>query len=195
MGKTNQTGLFVDGSMFQTLLSGVVFESFADAPEDFYAIAVGKNANTTPILDDGISFLGNWTARIHNPDNKWLSGTGSVFKRTENVPVGVGNQFGDAVNIHARPLTIAGFKPKITVQGLAEDESVTVRVRLEFVDNVISPSVERVFTNTTSVWLTDDEMLRLFPSQDVIWAILIDAKSSSSSTNAAVSVDIYGITT
>ena len=32
-GKSNQTGLLVDGSMFQTLISGVVFESFADTPE------------------------------------------------------------------------------------------------------------------------------------------------------------------
>jgi hypothetical protein len=194
-GQTNQTGLFVDGSMFQTLLSGVVFESFADTPESMYAIAVGANANPAPIIDAGVSFLGNWTARVYNPDNKWLSGVGSVFRRTENIPVGTGSQYGETVNIHARPLTISSFKPKIQVQGLAEGERLTVRIRLEFVDNVISQSVEKSFVNETSVWLTDDEMLRLFPSQDVIWAILIDAKSSISSTSASVSVEIYGVAT
>jgi hypothetical protein len=74
-------------------------------------------------------------------------------------------------------------------------ERVTVRVRLEFLDNVISQSVEKSFMNATSTWLTDEEMLRLFPSQNVIWAILIDAKSSSASTTASVSVEIYGVAT
>ena len=31
-GKSNQTGLYVDGAMYQTLLFGVVFESFASDP-------------------------------------------------------------------------------------------------------------------------------------------------------------------
>lgn len=194
-GKTNQTGLLVDGSMFQTLLSSVVFESFADTPEKFYAIAVGPNTNPAPILENGVSFLGNWTARIYNPNNIWISGDGSVFKRTEDVPLGTNNVFGEVIYIHDRPLTIASFRPKITVQGLAESESVTVRVRLEYVDNAISQSIERLFTNTTSIWLTDDEMLRLFPSQNVIWAILIDAKSNHASTAASVSIEVYGITT
>ena len=195
-GKTNQVGLLVDGAMYQTLLSSVVFESFADAPENMYAIVVGENANPAPIIDGGVSFLGNWTARVYNPSNKWLSGIGSVFHRSEEIPVGTGNQYGETVNIHARPLTISSFKPRIQVQGnIADGETVTVRIRLEFVDNVISQSVEKTFTNTTTVWLSDDDMLKLFPSQDVIWAILFDAKSSGASTNAQVQVEIYGITT
>jgi hypothetical protein len=195
-GGSNQTGLLVDGAMFQTLLSGVVFESFADAPDSMYAIAIGENANPAPILGDGVSFLGNWTARIYNPNNVWLSSTGSVFRRSEDIPVGTGNAYGDTVNIHARPLTISSFKSKIQVQGnVAAGETVTVRVRLEFVDNVISQSIEKTLTNTTSVWLTDDDILRLFPSQNVVWAILVDAKTTSASTSASVSVDIYGIAT
>jgi hypothetical protein len=194
-GETNQTGLFVDGAMFKTLLSGVVFESFAGSPETMYAIAIGENANPAPTLDS-VSFLGNWTARVYNPDNVWISGSGSLFQRSEEIPIGTGNQYRETVNVHARPATISGFRLKIQVQGsLAEDETVTVRVRLEFVDNVISQSVERSFTNTTAVWLSDDEMLRLFPSQDVVWAILIDAKTSGSSTRTSVNVDVYGITT
>jgi hypothetical protein len=194
-GKTNQTGLLVDGAMFQTLLSGVVFESFADSPENMYAIAIGENANPAPTLDS-VSFLGNWTARVHNPNNVWIPGTGSLLQRSEEIPIGTNNLYGETVNVHVRPATISSFRLKIQVQGtLAEGETVTVKVRLEFVDNVISQSVERSFTNTTAVWLSDDEMLRLFPSQDVVWAILIDAKTSSSSTRASVNVDMYGITT
>jgi hypothetical protein len=45
------------------------------------------------------------------------------------------------------------------------------------------------------MWLSDDDMVRLFPSQSIIWAILIDAKASSASTDATVQVSIYGVTT
>jgi hypothetical protein len=198
-GVTNQTGLLVDGSMFKTLLSSVVFESFATFPQNMYAINIGDHTNPAPILNEGISFLGNWTARVFNPNNVWLSGAGGVFRRSEEVPIGVSNHFGNGVNIQMRPATITGFKPRIQVQGtLGEGETVTVRVRLEFVDNVISQdsqSVIKTFTNTTATWLTDDDLLRLFPSQDVIWAILVDAKTSSPSTLATVKVDVYGTST
>jgi hypothetical protein len=193
-GETNQTGLFVDGAMFGTTLSGVVFESFADGPKELYAIAIGENANPAPALGE-VSFLGNWTARIHNPNNVWIPGTGSVFRRSERIPLGAGNTYGETVHIHDRPSTIASFRPRIQVQNLADDETVSVRVRLEFVDNVISQSIERAFTNVSSVWLTDEELLRLFPSQNVIWAILVEAKTTSLVTDALVTVDVYGITT
>jgi len=193
----NQTGLLLDGSMHQTLLSSVVFESFADYPDQLYAISLGETSITPPVLAGGISFLGNWTARIHNPSNKWVSGFGSVFKQEElNIPIGFSGQYGPAQSIQMRPLTIASFKPKIEVQGsFAYNETITVRFRLEFVDNVISPSVEKTFSSATTLWLSDDDILRMFPSQSIIWNILVDAKSSSASTDAVVKVSIMGITT
>jgi hypothetical protein len=196
-GESNQTGLLMDGSMFQTLLSGVVFESFADAPVNLYAIALGETAITPPILEGGISFLGNWTARIYNPFSRWISGLGSVFRRENvNIPIGLNNQYGTTESIHARPLTISSFKPRIQVQGsFSNNETVTVRFRLEFVDNVISGNVEKSFTNNTTLWLDDDDMLKLFPSQNIIWAIIVDAKSSSASTDAVVQIDVYGVAT
>ncbi len=195
--KSNQTGLLVDGSMHQTLLSGVVFESFADYPAELYAISLGKTSITPPILAGGISFLGNWTARIHNPFNKWISGLGSVFKQDNlNIPIGLNDQYGPTENIHMRPATIASFKPRIQVQGsFASNETITVRIRLEFVDNVISPSVEKSFNSSATLWLDDDDILKLLPSQSVIWAILVDAKSDSASTDAVVQFSVYGITT
>ena len=193
---TNQTGLFVDGSMFQTLISSFVFESFAETPEEIYAIVIGENANPAPIIEGGVSFLGNWTARVYNPSDKWISGFGSVFRRSEAIPVGLSNQYGETVNIHARPQTISSFKPRIQVQGsMAEGETVTVRIRLEFVDNVISQSVEKTFSNATTVWLSDDELLKLYPSQNLIWGVMVDAKSSGTVTSASATIDIYGILT
>jgi hypothetical protein len=193
----NQTGLLVDGSMHQTLLYGVVFESFADYPEQLYAISLGETSITPPILAGGVSFLGNWTAKIHNPFNKWISGSGAVFKQENlNVPIGLNGQYGPTENIQLRPLTIADFKPKIQVQGsFAYNETITVRFRLEFVDNVISQSVEKSFSNATTLWLDDDDILKMLPSQSVIWEILVDAKASSASTDAVVKISVYGITT
>jgi hypothetical protein len=196
-GKRNQTGLLVDGSMFQTLISGVVFESFADTPEQLYAIVLGKNSVTPPTLVGGVSFLGNWTARIHNPSNRWISGVGSLFRK-ENVPIPVGlsNQYGSAEGIHARPLTISSFKPRIQVKGtFAYGETVTVRFRLELLDNTVSGSIEKTFTTEQTIWLNDYDMLRLYPSQNVIWAILVDAKSSVAATDVTVKIDVFGTAT
>ena len=56
--RANQTGLFVDGSMYQTLLFGVVFESFTSDPVYLFGIDIGSNCDPAPILDGGVSFLG-----------------------------------------------------------------------------------------------------------------------------------------
>ena len=193
----NQTGLLIDGSMHQTLLSGVVFESFAEYPEQLYAISLGETSITPPILAGGISFLGNWTAKIHNPFNKWISGSGAVFKQENlNVAIGLNGQYGPTETIQLRPLTIADFKPKIQVQGsFAHNETITVRFRLEFVDNVISQGAEKSFSDTTTIWLDDDAILKMLPSQSLIWNILVDAKASSASTDAVVKISVYGIIT
>jgi hypothetical protein len=193
---TNQTGLQLSGSMFQTTLSSVVFESFADYPENLYAISIGRAADTTPILGEGVSFLGNWTARINNPASKWILGQGSLFRRTNvHVEIGANSTYGEVTNLHDRPLTISSFKPQIHVQGLSDGETLTVRFRLEFVDNAMSQSLEKTFTTSTTTWLSDDDLLKLFPSQDVVWAIWIDAKSNFASSSAVVTVDFYGVTT
>ncbi|MEM2098399.1 MAG: hypothetical protein QXU99_01445 [Candidatus Bathyarchaeia archaeon] len=196
-GQYNQTGLLINGSMFQTLISGVVFESFAESPLDLYAVVFGKSAETTPTFVGGVSFLGNWSARIHNPYSKWISGIGSVFRRENiDIQVGLSSTYGEAADIHARPLTISSFKPRIRVEGnFGTGEMVTVRFRLELVDNVISGTVEKSFTNNSSLWLDDEDLLQLLPSQNIIWAILIDAKSTAATTNVSVKVDIYGTAT
>jgi hypothetical protein len=191
--RSNQTGLFVDGAMYQTLLLGVVFESFTSDPIYLFGMDLGVNCNPAPILNGGVSFLGSWTVKVHNPFGIWLSAVGSVFERETTVPVGISNQYGENRTIECFPLRIFEFKPKIEVAGnFINNETVTVRIRIEYIDNVISNPVVRTFTSSGSVWLTDDELLALFPSQSVIWSILVDAKSSQSSTNAVVTVSGYG---
>ncbi len=193
-GRANQTGLYVDGSMYQTLLFGVVFESFTPDPVYLFGIDIGNNCNPAPILDSGVSFLGNWTAKIHNAQGIWLSGDESLFKQENiNIPVGTNDQYGENRTIQVRPLTISSFKPNIAVDGnFFNNETVTVRVRIEYIDNIISNPVVKTFTSNGAVWLSDDDMMQLFPSQSIVWAILIDAKTSASSTDAIVTISGYG---
>jgi hypothetical protein len=159
-----------------------------------FGIDIGDNCNPAPTLVSGVSFLGNWTAKIHDSQGIWLAGVGAAFKRENiEVNVGVNNLYGINQTVHVRPLTIFSFKPKISVFGTFDNnEVVTVRIRIEYIDNIISKSVEKTFTNSSSVWLSDDDMLQLFPSQDIIWAIIFDAKTNVSSTGAAVSISGYG---
>ena len=193
-GRANQTGLYVDGSMYQTLLFGVVFESFTPDPVYLFGIDIGNDCNPAPILDNGVSFLGNWTAKIHNSQGIWLSGDESLFKQENiNIPVGTNDQYGENRTIQVRPLTISSFKPNIAIAGsFLNNETVTVRVRIEYIDNVISNPVVKTFTSSGAVWLSDDDMMQLFPSQSIVWAILIDAKTGASSTDAIVTVSGYG---
>jgi hypothetical protein len=198
----NQTGLLlnVNSSMYQTLLDGVVFESFAKGDLQnamLYAIRIDLTVYGTPILQSGVSFLGKWTARINNSYYNWISGGGSVFKQQNvTVPVDRFDYSGEPVVVQMSPSTISSFKPKFAIQGsFQQNETVTIRIRLEFVDNTVSGSVEKNFTNSSVLWLSDDDLMQLFPSQNIIYAILIDAKVNSAGSDAKVQFDLYGQTT
>jgi hypothetical protein len=192
-GSTNQTGILNNGAMDQTLLQGVVFESFCDQPHDMFAIDLGQACDPAPMLDGAVNFLGNWTARIHNPYSKWISGVGSTFeKQNIGVPVGSGNQYGGLVSIQMQPLKIFTFKPEISVVSTVPNELVTVRIRFEYIDNVYSNSVEKTFNGTQSVWLSDADMMQLCPAQSVIWAVIVDAKSNQATSSSTVTVSGYG---
>ncbi|MGA2524347.1 MAG: hypothetical protein ABSF65_09395, partial [Candidatus Bathyarchaeia archaeon] len=193
-GVTNQTGLFVNGSMYQTLLTSVVFESFTDVPNNMFAIDLGHDCNPAPMLEGDVNFLGNWTANIHNPYSIWISGVGTAFEKLNvNVPVGLYGQYGANTTIQITPLNINMFEPKIQAEGsFANNETVTVRIRLLFADNVISSSVTQTFTSSGSAWLSNDQILTLFPSQSIIVGVIFDAQSSAGTTDAIVTVSGYG---
>jgi hypothetical protein len=200
-GSYNQTGLLLctNSSMYQTLMNNVVFESFATGTLDnaaLYAMRIDRFSHEGP-TQVSVSYLGKWTARIYNNYGSWIFGTGGVFRLTDlPVSVGTSNSYGQAQVIQIHPATIAGFKPKITVQGsFLSNETVTVRLRLEFVDNVVSSPVEKTFNNSGSAWLTDDDFLQFYGYPNVIYAILVDAKVASAASDATVWVDLYGTTT
>lgn len=194
-GSTNETGILVNGAMDQTLLFGVVFESFTSTPDNIYGIDIGPHCNPAPTLDSGVSFLGSWTARIHNPYGVWLRSSGGVFERSVTLAVGTSGQYGENKTIDASPLAIGSFTPSITVTGgFSHNETVTVRIRVEYIDNVISQAVTRNFNSTGTVSLTNDELLALYPSQSIIWSIFVDAKTDAASTDASITVSGYGTT-
>jgi len=194
-GSTNQTALHVDGAMDQALLFGVVFESFTSTPNEVYAIDIGPNCNPAPTLDSGVSFLGSWTARVHNPHGVWLRGSGTVFQRTATIPVGTSGQYGAAQTIDVHPLTIGSLTPIINISGgFSQNETITIRIRVEYIDNVISQPITRVFNSSGTAALTPTELLALYPSQSIIWSVLIDAKTGVASSDAAVTVNCYGTT-
>ncbi len=200
----NQTGLQVGGSMYQSVMEGVVFESFARgnlSDAAIYAVKIDTSYQT-PILQPGITFLGYWTKLIYNPGNSEIQGEGAgvVFKR-ENVNVSVDAL--DYVNgpavVDVAPATITSFKVLVVVDGgFSQNENVTVRFRLGFFDKDVaagSEVVEKTFNCSSSVWLSDYDLLRLLPSKDLVRAILVDAKVDSASTDVVVRVSVFGTST
>jgi len=191
----SQTGISMNGSMLQTLMQNVIFESFAENPLDLYGIKIDQAAEP-PILGEGVSFLGNWTARVYNPFYKWVYGSGGAFKRENTVlTIGTNNRYSSTTTVDAYALKIIGFKARIRVIGtFAPGEVITVRFRVELIDNSVSGDVQKTFNQTATVWLDDADLLNLTPSENVIWAVWIDAKTSFASTNVSVRVDLFGAT-
>jgi len=191
----NQTGLRMAGSMSQSLLVNVIFESFSEAPDLLFGIDIAETAFTMPILQSGVSFLGQWTAEIHNPHAIWLSAAGGSYFSQKNlsVDIGLSGAFGASTTITADTLNVVSFKPKIEVNGsFNHGETITVRVKLCFIDNTYSDEVKKTFTSSSTVWFTDDEMLNMYPSQNIVRAIIIDATCNSISTDATIKVSVYG---
>ncbi|MFA7080390.1 MAG: hypothetical protein WC203_05770, partial [Candidatus Bathyarchaeia archaeon] len=196
-GRANQTALLVRGTMCQSLLLGVVFESFTDEPVYMFGIELGETCTAAPLLDGGVSFLGNWTAKIYNPYSIWISGVGSLFSREKvDIPVGTGNQYNEPVSIDVQPSNVAYFKPKIEVTGgFKTGEIVTVRIWIEYIDNTESTqAVVRTFNESGSVWLSDEELLSLYPSQNIVWSVKVAAKTNMDSSGVYVKVSGYGAT-
>jgi hypothetical protein len=185
--------------MYQTLLDGVVFESFAKgdlANSLIYAVYIEKTVFQTPILQAGVSFLGDWTARINNRYGNWISSGGSLFK-LENISIPVApfdfSRKPEVIQLH--PQRIASFKPRIIVHGnFSQNETVKVRFRLEFVDNSVSPSVEKSFQQSDILWLDDKDLMVMYPSVNVIWAILVDATVNTAFSDAEVEISLIGTT-
>jgi hypothetical protein len=202
--QTNQTGLLVSGSLYRTAMNGVVFESFGVgnlSESSLYAVHVNTTFQT-PVLQEGVTFLGNWTKLVNNPYNSQVEGNGIgvAFKRENvTVPLSADAYPNQPAAIQVAPATFASFNAKIVVDGtFSQNENITVRFRLQCIGDLPptgSNVVEKSFNASSSLWLSNDDLLRLMPYQNVIQAILVDAKVDSASTDASVHVSVFGGTT
>jgi hypothetical protein len=199
MGKPaekNQTGMLIEGSMLNTVLQAIIFESFALSPQNIYGMVLGKDSDP-PIIGQGIVFLGNLTCGINNPYCKWIYGAGGSFKM-ENIPISLGlnNVYGASQEIGQVPhlsLAISSLNLKINVEGnLSADETVYVRLRLKFIDGSLSKQLEIAFEETETKWLSYDDWLSIWPARTIISSIVVDAKTTSYASNAKVTVSVYG---
>lgn len=200
MGKPverNQTGILLEGSMLNTVLQNVVFESFAHAPTAIYGIRVG-NYSDPPILGQGVVFCGNLSGRIYNPHGKWLYSSSGAFKE-ENVeiPLGTNSKFGETRELGALPhlsLSIISINAKVQVEGnFSDNETVQVRLRFKFIDDTPSDQLILTFNSSETMWVDEDSWLKIWPSRTVISALLVDARTSAPVSNVKIKVSVYGV--
>lgn len=189
----NTVGLKQAGVASRAVLLKPSFESFVTTPMAVYGISLEPSASYPPYIIHP-NWLGFFTSRIYNPIGSWLYGVGALHAdKAQAIPIGLNNIYGSAKAFSAQQ-GMATILPriKITVGGsFAVGEIITVRVRFELMDGS-ETSITKSFTAPTSIWLSDDDYLALYPNTSILWAILIDAKTNMSSTAATVTIDWYG---
>jgi hypothetical protein len=188
-------GLYINGDVYNTKIYNIVFESFVQSPTSLYGIFVDSGANVIPIMIKPI-FYGDWTSYIYNPYYKWTIGQVLGKSLAINVPVGTNNTYGQPVYI-ADYLRFYGTIPspriKITWGGtFAPGETVTVKITFHYIDGGEN-SITKSATAPGSYWLTYDDLLNLYPGNNMLQYITAQAMSSASSTQVTVTIDaIFG---
>ncbi|MDH7476826.1 MAG: hypothetical protein QHH17_00375 [Candidatus Bathyarchaeota archaeon] len=194
--EANQIGILIEGSMLNTVVHNVVFESFANTPKEIYGIKIGQHGEP-PILGQGVAFLGNLTRNIDNPFNRWLYGIGSSFK-FENISVSIGlnNLYGNRCEITPPKylhFSMSTLHIKIQVEGdFSENETVTVRLKLKSIDDSYSRDLTKTFNSNITIWLDHDDLFSIWPTMSIISSLVLDAKTNVASSNVRVYISIYG---
>ena len=117
----------------------------------------------------------------------------SKFKVTLSPSVGVNDTYGDPVKYYPPLGFIKWFKAKISVSGIDTTANEVVTVKIECVwSSGNTTYIEKQFTNDGSVWLTDDEIMSIWRDRDELVHIYVYAKTNLSSTNASVTIDLFG---
>jgi hypothetical protein len=174
----------------------VVVESFAKDPNEIYGIKIGQYGES-PILGQGVVFLGNFTKNIDNSFNKWLYGVGSCFKfENISVPVGLNNTYGDPCEITPPKylyFSISNIHIKILVEGkFPENEVITVRLKLKFIDESYSKDLTKIFNSNATIWLDHKDLFTILPTVNIISSIVLDAKTNKTSSDVKVYIWMCG---
>jgi hypothetical protein len=176
-----QTGLHLEGSMAETILNDVIFESFGNGR--IYGIYLGRYATTGFSLGVGSSFLGRFDARIKNNNDIWIYGTPSIF--TEKIDL----TSSDNPIITRHPLTISYFEIFIETQNLTEE--IEVQIKLNFIDHSDS-SIILPFSDNQTYWLEKQDKYDLYPSQNVIWNIEPTLLTNVTNPETKIIFGVYG---
>lgn len=192
----NQTGIYVEGSMLNTLMQNVVFESFAFSPQGIYGLVLGEKCDP-PIIGHGVVFCGNLTSSISNTRGKWIYGAGGSFKEKDvQVPIGMDGKYGPQMEIGVVPhlaLAITSMNVKVQVNGnFSEGEVVYVRFKFKFIDGNFSKQLEIKFNEAGCIWLGNEEWLDIWPTRHIITSLIVDAKSTAKKSGVTVKVSMYG---
>jgi len=191
----NIVGLYINGDADNAKIYNIVFESFVSSPTSLYGVYADSGTTVIPIMIKPI-FLGNWTSYIYNPYYRWIIGQVLGKSPAINVPVGTNNTYGQPVII-ADYLRFYGTVPtpriKITWGGtFASGETVTVKITFNYIDGG-QLSITKSASAPSSYWLTYDDLLNLYPGNDMLQSIVVQAMSSAPSTQVTVTIDaIFG---
>lgn len=160
-----QTGMLLEGVMSQTVLSGVIFESFGNGT--IYGIYLGNNSDTGFSIGEGTIFLGNFNNPLKNDFNKWIYGTSSVFKEELKL-----TKINKTITFHRDPLTINSFEAYVNIENLTQNDEIILEVKLNFIDqthaSIILNSTNMDFSDDGTYWLTNQNYYHLYPSQNII---------------------------
>ena len=185
----SQTGILINGTMTNTILSGVQIESFCNSNGTIYGISLEENASGFSTM--GVTFLGeNYTARIDNFHNIDLPGAFRVNKII---------QFDNSLNnysmIYKDPFSIVSFDSFITCEDISPNEQVTVQIKLNFIDHTTSELLTLpVFNiNQTIHELTKEELFKLYPSQNTIQNIEIYTQTNLIDSQTQIFIKVYGL--
>jgi len=179
-----QTGLHVEGKMTNTILSGVVFESFGKGI--IYGVTLGEES--TAFSDKGIIFEGNFTGRINNPHGKWMAG---LFR--DQASITFDNSMINSTTIDRDSFTIDSFGAIINITNIIPSEQVEIKVELNYRDDTSTNITLLKFNeNQTYHELSLPDLYKLYPSQNTISYIKFIAETNLSNSETNVSVKVFG---
>jgi hypothetical protein len=179
----------MNGVSTDTRLKGVTFEGFGSGTN--YGIVLGPNSETGISIGEEVNFLGE-IIRIKNRPGKWLPGDTSLFKQEIFLTFSNSVYNSTTIKREHKALNLANFNGFIKVENLSAAENITVKITLNFIDHTTSQTLVFPFNQNTTYWLTQIDLYKLYPSQNIIWNIKIETQTNLLQSQTKVTLGIFG---
>jgi hypothetical protein len=93
------------------------------------------------------------------------------------------------------PARIANLNVGLQIQGdFNPNEILTVNIFFELIDGTTINGLTKTFTVASTTWLNYDDLEKLFPSQNIIYAVGVQAKSNMQLSNVQLTMLTIGTT-